>query len=274
MLDESITIWRELPDTENRAFALTWAPFVQTWDPARRRALGEEGLSLFRELDHTAGVAWSLHALGIVGDDESVDVRWARAEQCLTICRTLDDPWLLALALGNIAHLAGREGDLATAQARTEEVLPLMRTVGDTYNLAGVLEGLATLMQQQGQHGEAVVTLLAESLELAGVVGTSAGVAGAALGLAVEARAQGDAGRAARLLGVAEGPLGTARRSMWPPFAARAEHLERSLRAALGDAFAAVYAEGGALSLDASIALAFEHTTAISSAEKSPNRPR
>jgi hypothetical protein len=100
-------------------------------------------------------------------------------------------------------------------------------------------------------------TLCAESLAIFRALGGQSGITHNLEGLAAVALAQAQPERAARLLGAAEGlreAVGSPR-----PLADRAEHdrFVAAVRTALGEqAFAAAWAEGGAMSLGDVVAFA------------------
>src|SRR5207249_753697 len=122
--------------------------------------------------------------------------------------------------------------------------------------IAWSVVNLAFVVQSQGDSG-AARALFEESLAISQEHGYKPRIVENLEGLAAVAVAQGQAERAARLAGAAEG-LREAMGAPLPP-ADRAEH-ERSVgaaRTALGEAaFASAWAEGRTLSLEAAVAFA------------------
>jgi hypothetical protein len=139
-------------------------------------------------------------------------------EEQLAICRREGLADHLIHALGAMGHVERDDGNYARAEAFYGESFLLRREMGSMVAVGMSIEDLAAVATRQGRHE-----------------------------------------RAARLLGAGEGlcePAGSR-----PPLASPVEY-ERIVaegRAALGEtAFAAVWAEGRAMSLDEAIALALE----------------
>src|SRR5262249_54302749 len=135
---------------------------------------------------------------------------------------------------------------------------------------AGVLHGAGELALRQGDYG-AARALWMESLAIHRERGSKGGIAKGLERLAAVSVAEAYPERAARLFGAAEG-LRAAMGALLPP-ADRAEH-DRSVataRTALGEeAFAAAWAEGRALTLEAVIRVAFEDYEIPSTGAKDP----
>jgi tetratricopeptide (TPR) repeat protein len=181
----------------------------------------EEGLALFRELDHKWGIAESLNALG---------------------------------------HLAYGQGDQERARALLEESMALTRGPGEKRLLAHALAVRGLVALAQGQHAQAAI-LYKESLALHQELHYQWGIAWDLEGLARAATPPGASSSAlahgARLLAAAtalRAATGSPRR---PGEQADYERTVAALRNALGAApFEAAWAEGQALTLDQAVALA------------------
>jgi tetratricopeptide (TPR) repeat protein len=184
---------------------------------------GREARQLMEELGDPIGLARALEAIAGVALQRG-DPSTARPllEERLEICRRLGTPSLLIHTLGGIGHLERDEGNYERARAYYQESLLLRREVGDKWALAQSLEDLAALAGKQGQT-ERAIRLLGAAAAFCETLGTSPPVAEAAPYQAT----------------VAEG------------------------RAALCEAeFAALWAEGRALSLDQAIDFALETSEA------------
>ena len=154
--------------------------------------------------------------------------------------------------------MARAQGDDEKARALYEDALPLAREVEDKHSLMHMLGAIGHAARQQGDYGRARV-LYQESLALRREVRNTHAIAQSLEDFAVLAGRQQQWERAARLLGAAEAvcaDLGTAL-----PVAIAAEYWRTvsDARGALGEeAFAAAWAEGGAMTLEQAIAYALE----------------
>jgi non-specific serine/threonine protein kinase len=191
------------------ALSLSGAAFTLDDLEATER-YGAEARQIFAELQDAVGLASVLHWLASAALQRR-DAGSARAllAERLEICRKLDNPGLLIHALGATGHLERDEGNYARAGALYRESLLRRRELGDLFALAQALEDLAGLANRQQQPERAI-----------------------------------------RLLGAQEAFCDTL--GARPPVAMLDEY-ERAIaegRAALGEAaFAAVWAEGRAMSL-------------------------
>jgi predicted ATPase/DNA-binding SARP family transcriptional activator len=195
------------------------------------RTLDEEQLATQREGGNTIGVAFSLGRLGSIAVDHG-DYGTARAllEESLTLFRELEHTqdratglWGMVHSLPNMARVARVEGDYGAARALLEESLTIKQELGLKQYIVTDLEALAAIAVEQAEPT-----------------------------------------RAARLFGAAESFREAFRYPLPPP--ERAEH-DRSVaaaRAALGEeAFAAAWAEGRAMTLEAAIRYALEEEVAF-----------
>jgi predicted ATPase/class 3 adenylate cyclase len=275
------------------AGVLAW----QRADDGAARVLQEESLAIFRELGHKPGIAASLLSLGMVAQyREDYRAAWALFEESQAIFRELEDKQGIASSLGGLGWAAHVQGDYAAARALYEESLEICCGLGNKQGIAWSLQSLGGVTYIQGDHGEARArieeslaifreldqkpgiahslmslgwwtldqghlgearALYEESLEIFRELGAKGGIAQDLEELAAVAAAQAQPERAARLLGAAEG----LRDAIGGPPPDRAKH-ERSVaavRAALGEeAFAAAWAEGRVMPLDAAIEYALD----------------
>jgi predicted ATPase/transcriptional regulator with XRE-family HTH domain len=197
-------------------------------DLERAGACLEESLALMRAVGERRDIAAVQINLGIV-----VYLRddLERAETCfveaLALARPVGDRDLIATALANLASVALRLGNVAEGEALGREALALYRDLGDPRRCAVGLEGLAS----------------------------SSGMAG-------------QAEHAARLLGAAAALRAAVGAPLPANELADIEQAVAEARAALGEeAWAAAFAAGEALALEAAIAEALgdeTHTVAVS----------
>jgi tetratricopeptide (TPR) repeat protein len=179
-------------------------------------------------------------------------------EEALALARELGGKWNVALALRNLGWLVQVKGDFGRAAALSEESLALFRELGDKWGIVTALVTLGEVAQAQGEYGRAAA-LIEESLQLSHEIGARDLLAETLEGLVRAAAAAGQGPRAARLGGAAEAlreALGTL---LDPALRAGHERAVEAMRVALGEeGFAAAWAEGRALSLEAAVALALK----------------
>jgi hypothetical protein len=117
---------------------------------------------------------------------------------------------------------------------------------------------LGTVARDQGEY-KAARALFERSLALFRELGYRGGIVHAIEWLAAVAVAQAQSERAARLFGAAEGLRGVNGAPLRPADPAEHDRSVVALRAALGgEGFAAAWAEGRAMSLEAAVAYALE----------------
>jgi predicted ATPase/DNA-binding SARP family transcriptional activator len=224
---ESLVIRRELGDQSAAALSLIFLGNValNQGDYRAARSQCEEGLKLWRETMNSLGaIAYSLTTLGgIAYAQEELDVARALLEESLTIWREWDDRWGTGLCLHRLGVVRQAQGDLGAARALYRESLTLFQAVGENRGIAGCLEGFA----------------------------------GVAMASSCTAEREDSLRRATRLFGAAA-TLRDAVGTPLPPYDRAAyEHHLAALRAGLGEAaFAAAWAEGQAMTLEAAAAYA------------------
>jgi len=165
-LPAALHLWQELGDTQGVAETLMQLGYLAQVradeerlttleDRARARAYYEQSLALFRDTGDLWNVADTLWLLGQVV--EVVDEARAGAlyEESLAVGRAIGSKRGVGIALGLLAGLAERRGDLERAIALHEESLPLRRAAGDRFGLATSLAGLAHAAQLRGEHARA-----------------------------------------------------------------------------------------------------------------------
>jgi predicted ATPase/class 3 adenylate cyclase len=220
-LEEALTIWQELEDKHGTARALIslgWAA-LRPGDYPLANARLEEALVLSRELGDTRSIGFELSGLGEVALRQGDYVRATRLlEESLVLRRQLGNKWGVGVSLGTLGWVAMREGDWNRAVARLCESLEVRREIGDKGGSAWCLERLAEVALEQGQTEKAV-----------------------------------------RLFGAAAALRTSIGSVIDPVDQPEYERRRASLQAELGEVrFAAIWAEGQALTLDQAVAYALE----------------
>ncbi len=227
--------------------------FFNQGDYARARALAEESLMISRAIDDTAGCGLRLRLLGMSrlfqGEPDAARPLF---EESLVRSRAVGDRRGSAYALIMSAYAAIVRGELAGAAESLAQGLALLQEVGDRRGMAWGLYGLGWVSLGQGDAARARLQW-EETLALLREVGQQWFIALTLEGLAA-ASAQEQPVWSARLWGAAEhlretigGSIPAMIQRFYEPFLA----LGRSL---LGEAaFAAAWAEGRRLTLDAAL---------------------
>jgi len=256
--------------------------------PAVRRL--EAALRLYRELGDPRGIASSLQVLGSVAREQGRYARAVELHaESLAIAEAAEDRWAVASAHGYLAFASWLQRDFGRAAEEAGTALAKFRALGDVEGAAWSLISLGTVARYQGDVERASV-LLTESLALSEGIGFREGIAWSVeqLGLlaaldgdpaavtllrrslelhselrdrwrmssvledlAAIALAQGDAPRAARLLGAAEALREAIGTVIAPCERLQHNQTTKAVRTALGDeAFDAALRQGQLASMD------------------------
>jgi predicted ATPase len=228
-------------------------------DNQRAKMLGEEGLTIARDLGDKRNSALLLAQLGVVAlrqmaHGEAVE----RFEEAVRLARETGDKWLLSLCLSDLGRA---QGDLGLAAALHEEALTLVREVGDTAMVSYTLRCLGIVRLRQGDYQRAE-EFFTDSLRLSSETRFPWITFECLVGLAGVSSANGQHDRAARLFGAAAA-LGEVIGHIPLP-QDQADHDRRlaSARIGLGEApFAEGWAEGRAMTLEQAIEYALAAET-------------
>ena len=260
-LDGSVAALRKVENHSERALAravvgaglLAW---VQGDYPVAHTAL-EEAVALFRQLGDRVALAHALRFLSSNCESEGDLVR-ARTlvEESLSLFRGESDPMGTAITLARLGITAVNQRDHLVAGKALEESITLARQIGDQWVLALALRhrGIEALRQHDT---EAAVAALTEGLVVVRDQGDRFLSAQSLETLAEVYADAGDHGRAARLFGALE----ALREALSISVIYSADYTEgvAATRTATGAAaFAAAWASGRELTLDAAIALALQ----------------
>ncbi len=115
-------------------------------------AMTEEGLSLFRELNHKPGISQALNIIGelarFAGDDE----RAKRAyEECLVVSQETGEARRVRFMIGNLSFVAQHQRDYQRARELAEQALRLSLELNNKLDIADVLAGFAGIIGVTGQ---------------------------------------------------------------------------------------------------------------------------
>jgi predicted ATPase/DNA-binding NarL/FixJ family response regulator len=231
--DQSVALWRTLPDAPGLARALGNGGFL-AWlmgDGVRGVAMIGESLARSREREDSDGIGYALFGLGCIalfrGD---LEASAPLLDESLTAFRRAANPRGIANAGLKLAEVALGRGDRHGAETLGRQSLALLRKLRDSWGL------LMSLLH---------------------------------LGLA--AVMQGDHTRAARLFGATDALRTAIGASLLPPMSAQFEQGVNAARAALGDeAFAAAWARGQAMTLEQAIEAALAPDTPAPAAAGEP----
>jgi predicted ATPase/DNA-binding CsgD family transcriptional regulator len=255
-----------LPDasapTAIRARALDAAGWLSMLrgEVATAASHAEAAETLWRQLDETNGLGWSLVRQGMLRYNLE---QFARAAACLeeglALARAHQHPITLFWALFGMAHIRLQQGDLAQAEAHLRETLAVTREAAP-WGAAWALMSLGLMSFFKGDLDEATA-LQREGLVLRWRLRDMRALADSIGVLACLAGARNQPLLAARLFGAAE-VLREASGATIIPWLAPvfADGVERT-RAALGRvSFDIAWAEGRATSLDEIVHLALAET--------------
>jgi non-specific serine/threonine protein kinase len=217
-LEESASIHRELGDPLDLADALRFLVMaVGGSDPARAREAAEESAALVERDGSGFDVALGLSQIGSAAYLQR-DFETAREHYAKSaeLFRELRDDWGLVLPLTKLGLVAMRQGDLAAAVAYLKESVAVQREAGERWFLSLAVEGLGRVLAAQGHHE-----------------------------------------RAARLLGAGEFLRETVGATVLPFYLYDDDLARGRLRQELGGpAFASLWAEGRAMTIEQAIAYA------------------
>ena len=268
LLEEGIAYAQEQGDRASTAEALAWLGLVvrERGDYTRAQALVTESLALYQTEGDSWGIALALLGRGDVAFDQG-DLPGAAAQYAaaLTLSRESGFMFWQGYALDHLGRIAYAQAEYAHAEALLVESQALFQELGHLGGVATVLLDLGRVAHTQGDELRAG-RQFAEGLELVREFQGSGkrDIAYAFVGLAGVAAAQGQAGRAARLLGAAEAVRESIGFVLPPIYRADYDRDEAAVRAQLDEAvFAAAWAAGRAMSLEQAIAYAISEDAGL-----------
>jgi predicted ATPase/DNA-binding NarL/FixJ family response regulator len=159
LLEESVSLFRELDDKLGTAYALSNAGFAALGQgqPQKAITLTEEAVDLFLEVDETWGAAIELGFLAVAWRDQGDHERAKRlAERGLALSREVGERQAISVALNTLATLAQAERDHEWARELFEEGLTISAELGNESDVVHCLEGLASIAGAEGSFARAV----------------------------------------------------------------------------------------------------------------------
>jgi predicted ATPase/DNA-binding CsgD family transcriptional regulator len=274
-LERALAVGNEAP-APLRAKALGSASIVASMQGGvgRGTALAREAVELAERSGDRAGRVWGLLMLSFAeryrGNHEAA---LAHAEAAVEETRVLDEedlpPFLRAFVLNRLGHEVYELGNWSRAETILQEALERWRHLGNPWGIGVVLGKLADVAQARGDKASAAA-LYRESLDFRwsqGDLGAVEILTGLAR-LAAKVRPEG----AVRLFAAAEAVQRRVGLTPAPALRAKNERAIASARAKLGEeAFAAVWAAGGELSLEQAVAEA--QTVAVEAGQAADAEP-
>jgi predicted ATPase/class 3 adenylate cyclase/Flp pilus assembly protein TadD len=258
--EESLALARELGDEAAMARAMMSLGNIHSrmGEHDRAEELFRESLEVYRRVGESFGEGGANLNLG---DLYLARGEIARAreyfERAVALARQSGDPVSLAFGVSYLGDVAYEEGDMIAATARYEESLAVFRDVGGgEISQAWLIADLGAVARETGQLAEAR-TRFEEALRTFCERVYRPGIAHGLVSLASVDALEGNADRAARLLGASEALRKQATITrIGSELVARRIILEQG-RAALSDeAFEALRAQGAELSIAEALALA------------------
>lgn len=260
-MEQSLCLWRALD--ESRGLAYTLQGIAPCLDDSASRAAIAESLALFEQLQDGWGLALARFTAGLTElEAGAISAARLQMEDALASFQALADDWFAAQVLTDLGDVERASGRAVAAGARYRQALNLARTCGDTILLPSLLYNLGLLAGERGQTRRSLATLQS-ALVLFRDRGDRRGVAECLIGVAGVLTATGQLHRAVRLFGAAEALLTQAHLQLWSTSVASYTRAREAARAQLSPrAFARVLAAGQSLSVADAIAEALPEMTA------------
>ncbi len=217
---QALSLARDINDIETCAWAYLFISIYSMVSYGQIKEVlthAEEGLRLFRELDHKGGIVLGLNTLGELA---RLDGDYARAGrlygECLALSNELGNREREAVSLANLSYVACHQGNYNQAIDCGKKALALLKSL-------------------QVEHAIAVVLAI-----IAGPIG-----------------AKGKPRLAARLLGASEAQLETMGASIPPQDKLEVDQFKEAVREQLGETeFNKAWAEGRGMSMEQALAKA------------------
>jgi predicted ATPase/DNA-binding CsgD family transcriptional regulator len=249
---ESLAIFREIGDKLGIAEVLRW--LSDSHNPEQSLAYLEESESIYRELDHLAGIADVQSAKGGVafrqGDFETARLLW---EESLALRESVGlkrGRWILS-SLGNLHFW---QGDFPRALEYFEKSISVSQQAGDKHAYLWTLsfQGYAYLRMGDYDRACANFTQCQQQFKKNNIVD---GVAFSTEGLASLALIQGQAGKTARLFGWADAARDSIQNTRPSLEQADIDQQINTIIEMIGEeAYVGAYAEGQAMTMEQAIA--------------------
>jgi predicted ATPase/transcriptional regulator with XRE-family HTH domain len=265
---EGVLKWGVGEPSHMRARALTIAALMlrKTREYSQARAMLEESLRMYRALDDSLGIAASLRWLAIMMWE--MDLPGERAlvglmlEESLQRLEAVGDSKGVADMLATFAEMARGEGDYHKAVDGFEKSLVILREGKDKQRLASHETNLAYVLYHCAEYDRMKV-VLRESLGIFRELASAFEIAWALVAWAGAVRAQGDAHKAATLIGAANALAAGAGTPFDPNDQRDSEEIEAAIKADVSEEeWQRGQDEGREMSLDEAVAYALSDNSA------------
>jgi tetratricopeptide (TPR) repeat protein len=225
-------------------------------DNETSRSLLEESLETARSINDREGEAWALSRLSRVSlrDHDFARVR-QRAQASVDIFRDLGDREGEWSPLHVLAYVTMMEGDLDNARTLFEQSIELASSLGRPDQAGSEHQNLGVIETRSGNL-DVAFGHYRQALDIGLLRNDTYLLPYVFLGFAAVAAKQGDAERAARLIGVTDGMLESSQMVLDPGDQPDYDHAVELTRDSLGDRFEGLVLEGKNLSLQAATDLA------------------
>jgi tetratricopeptide (TPR) repeat protein len=155
--EQALHISRDLDDRVNIAWSLVFLGYAMMAEMAAAFALVEEGLAMFRQMNHPPGAAQALNIIGEIasfgGDDARARVAY---EECLSVSQATGETRRIRFMLSNLTFLAQHAGDYERARQLAIQAVRLALEMDNRLDIADSLAALAGVMAVTGQPQRAV----------------------------------------------------------------------------------------------------------------------
>ncbi len=156
LLMQALNVARQLGAKRHTAWSLIFLAYTMLGETEAALAAVEEGLALFRELDHKPGIAQALNIMGEIARFGGDDARARRAyKECLEVSQETGETRRIRFMFGNLAFIAQHEGDYERARDLAYQGLLLARDMNNRLEMANGLAQLAGAIALIGQPARA-----------------------------------------------------------------------------------------------------------------------
>jgi non-specific serine/threonine protein kinase len=156
-LNRALQVSRAFGDTITTAWALIFKGHTMLREMDAAMAAAEEGLALFRELEHLPGIAQAHSILGALAIFRGDDARARQAyEECLAVSQTTGETRRIHMTLRNLAIVVRHVGEYERARALAEQALQLALEMDSGLGIAECLSELAAIEGITGRPEQAV----------------------------------------------------------------------------------------------------------------------
>lgn len=159
LLVEALRISRELGDAQHAAWALVFLGYTMLEQPESAIRVVEEGLLLFRELNHKPGIAQALNIIGVIARASDHDRARSALEECLAICQQTGETYRICRVLFNLGVIAQHDGDHERVLSLMNHALRLAVEIRFVSGIAGMLSIFSASISALGQSQRAACLL-------------------------------------------------------------------------------------------------------------------